>query len=165
MALHELNDLELVDSLMERKPNLSELEDARAKYLRILQAKDKWRTYDSIFGSSDIWETTTHNLVLNIHNYNRALEKRTHDCSHFYMLVKPDTPMDYKVRSAESGKMYLPSDLTDEERVEFDAIAANALINIYEGIYHYMIKDNDMQRSVFKTEWTDDLIEVRIDEK
>ena len=165
MALHETNDINVIKSLMERKPNLDKLEPIRAKYLKILQQQtnESWRTYDSIFHSHDISETNNHNLVLNIHNYNRGFHHRTNDCAHFYMLVKPDSPMDYKIRSAENErKLYLPSDLTEDERIEFDAIAANALIELYEGIYHYMIKELNVQHYVFKTEWTDDLTEIPI---
>lgn len=166
MAFSEYIDKETVKAFMERKPNLDELRPIRDRFVAILKAKEPWRTRGSIYGSYDIAETETHNFVLNIHNLNNSFHQRTKDCAHCYMLVNPSDPLGYKIRSAEHGrKLYLRSDLTEDEKVEFDAMAANALIELYEDgcySYHYMVHTIWSQRFVMKTVWTDDLTEKPI---
>lgn len=166
MAFSEYIDKETVKAFMERKPNLDELRPIRNRFVAILKVKEPWRTRGSIYGSYDIAETETHNFVLNIHNLNNSFNHRTKDCAHCYMLVNPSDPLGYKIRSAEHGrKLYLRSDLTEDEKVEFDAMAANALIELYEDgccSYHYMVHDIWSQRFVMKTVWTDDLVEKPI---
>ena len=82
------------------------------------------------------------------------------------MLVNPSDPLGYKIRSAEHDrKLYLRSDLTEDEKTEFDAMAANALIELYEDgccSYHYMVHTIWSQQFVLKTVWTDDLVEKPI---
>ena len=140
MAFSEYIDKETVKAFMERKPNLDELRPIRNRFVAILKVKEPWRTRGSIYGSYDI--------------------------AHCYMLVNPSDPLGYKIRSAEHGrKLYLRSDLTEDEKVEFDAMAANALIELYEDgccSYHYMVHDIWSQRFVMKTVWTDDLVEKPI---